>query len=84
MQGLSGEAFSAGKGKKVKSLELTFSEEVSNTPEMFSLEMEDLGEGKRVTTSTGQLPHACEVLFLSTPVDRVWDTDGCYKVTGTV
>lgn len=41
MQGLRGEAFSAGKRKKVKSLDLTFLEEVSNTLEMFSPEMED-------------------------------------------
>ena len=77
MQGLRDKTFSAGKRKKVKSLDLTSLEEVSNTREMFSPEMEDLGEGKSVTISTGQLPHACEVLLLSTPMHRVWDTYGC-------
>lgn len=45
-------------------------EEVSNALAMFSLETEDLGEGKSTLISTGQLSHVWEVSFISTPIHR--------------
>lgn len=43
--------------RKAKSLVFTLLEEVSNILEMFSLETEDLGEGKSMIISTGQFSH---------------------------
>lgn len=70
-QGLRGKASLQERGrKKGKSLEFTLLEEVSNPPAMFSLETEDLGEGKSTIISTGQLSHVWEVSFISTPTHR--------------
>ena len=54
-------AFSAGNGKKVKSLEFTSLEAGSRTLKMFGLKREDLGVGKNVITSARQSSHVCEV-----------------------